>query len=241
MSTHPVVSRAAWLAARTALLAREKEFSKARDEISRQRRELPWVQVDKEYVFETPDGPQTLEDLFAGRNQLFVYHFMFGPGWEKGCTGCSFLCDHVDAARQHFERHDVKFVAVSRAPLAEFTPFKERMGWTFDWFSSFGSDFNYDYGVSFTPEQIERHEMVYNYRPEPEYQCPEQPGLSAFYKDEDGTIFHTYSTYARGLDILVGAYNFLDLAPLGRNETGAMSWVRLHDEYEAPEPVGAHH
>lgn len=232
MTPHTVVSQEEWLAARKALLAREKEFSKARDEMSRLRRELPWVQVDKTYVFATPDGPKTLSDLFEGRSQLITYHFMFGPGWEEGCTGCSFLSDHVDAARQHFEHHDVKYVAVSRAPLAEFTPFKARMGWTFDWVSSAGSDFNYDYGVSFTPEQIERHEMVYNYRPEPEYRCQEQPGLSVFYKGAAGTIYHTYSTYARGLDTLVGAYNFLDLTPKGRNESGPMDWMRFHDEYE---------
>src|SRR5947209_5614857 len=179
---HKVVSQQEWLEARKELLAKEKEWTRAKDELSRQRRELPWVKVDKQYVFEGPGGKQTLADLFDGRSQLLLYHFMFGPGWEEGCSGCSFVSDHVDCARQHFEHHDVKYVAVSRAPWQEFQAFKKRMGWTFDWVSSAGSDFNYDYAVSFRPEDFEKGPVFLNYAMQ-KVSGEEQPGLSVFYKD----------------------------------------------------------
>ena len=231
LTNHPVVSRDAWLAAHKELLAREKALTRERDALCAARRELPWVKVDKAYVFEGPDGPATLADLFDGRRQLIVYHFMFGPGWEEGCPGCSFLCDHVDAARRHFEHGGASFAAVSRAPLAEFTPFKQRMGWNFAWVSSAGSDFNFDFGVSFTPEQVASGKVHYNYGViEPWGE--EAHGTSVFYKDEAGGIFHTYSSYARGCEQTAGALMFLDLVPLGRNEESTMSWVRHHDRYE---------
>ena len=230
---HPrVVSEAEWLVARKDLLTREKEFTRLRDEMSRHRRELPWVKVEKEYVFDGPDGKKTLADLFEGRSQLIVYHFMFGPGWEEGCKSCSYLADHFDGANWHLPHRDVTFVIVSRAPLPELQPFKKRMGWRFKWVSSYGSDFNFDYHVSFTKEEEKKNEVYHNYGTR-EFISDELPGLSVFYKDENGDVFHTYSTYARGLDILVGAYNFLDLVPTGRDENpeSTMDWVRRHDEY----------
>jgi len=214
----------------TALLKKEKEFTRARDAMSALRRDLPWVKVDTEYVFESPEGPVSLSELFKGRSQLIVYHFMFAPGWDEGCSGCSFVSDHVDGARQHFEHHDVAFAAVSRAPLADFEAFKKRMGWTFTWVSSNGNNFNYDYGVSFRREDLDKGPVMYNFTVQ-KLNSEEQPGLTVFTKDEDGTIYRTYSTYERGLDMLVGAYNYLDLTPQGRNETGPMSWMCLHDEY----------
>ncbi|MGF1657599.1 MAG: DUF899 domain-containing protein [Verrucomicrobiales bacterium] len=231
LDNHPVVTPGEWLAARRELLAEEKLVLKQLDAISAKRRALPWVAVRENYRFEGPDGAATLADLFRGRSQLIVYHFMFGPGWKEGCDGCSFFSDHVDGARQHFENNDVAFSAVSRAPLAEFLPFKKRMGWTFPWVSSHGSNFNFDFGVSFTPEQVVSGNVGYNYGTTP-YANDELHGLSVFYKKSDSSIYHTYSTYARGVDILAGALQFLDLVPKGRNETDTMSWLRHHDKYE---------
>jgi len=233
MEDREIVSEADWLVARKDLLTREKEFTRQRDALSAARRSLPWVRIDKKYVFGGPKGKETLADLFDGRSQLIVYHFMFGPGWEEGCKSCSYLADHFDGANYHLPHRDVTFVAVSRAPLSEFAPYKKRMGWHFKWVSSHGSDFNFDYHVSFTKEEEKKNKVYYNYT-EGEFISDELPGLSVFYKDEDGNIFHTYSTYARGLDQLVGAYNFLDLVPRGRDEDpeSTMSWVRRHDEYE---------
>lgn len=229
-----VVSREEWIAARKQHLIREKAFTRQRDQLSAERRALPWVRVDQPYLFDGPEGQQTLAELFAGRSQLVIYHFMFGPGWEEGCRGCSFLADHIDGANLHLAHHDVSLVVVSHAPWREFQAFKKRMGWRFKWVSSHGSDFNYDYQVSATPNQIAAGKVIYNYEAS---QDPgeEMPGLSLFYKDAAGDIFHTYSAYARGLDLLVGAYNYLDLTPKGRNETEIMDWVRHHDRYdEAP-------
>jgi predicted dithiol-disulfide oxidoreductase (DUF899 family) len=234
---HRVVSQQDWLAARRQLLRREKEFTRLRDQLSAERRELPWVRVEKDYVFDGPDGKETLADLFDGRSQLMVYHFMFGPGWEQGCPSCSFLSDHIDGANWHLPQRDVTLLAVSRAPLSEIEDFRRRMGWRFKWVSSYGSDFNYDFHVSFTKEELAKGKVDYNYDLVEGYD--ELPGLSVFYKDPSGAIFHTYSAYARGLDMLVGAYNYLDLAPKGRDEAAlpwTMAWVRHHDRY-ATEPA----
>ncbi len=231
LETHSVVSRENWLAARKELLAEEKQALKHLDAISAKRRALPWVHLQKDYVFESQDGPVSLADLFRGRSQLIIYHFMFGPGWEEGCDGCSFLSDHVDGARQHFEHNDVAFAAISRAPLAEFLPFKKRMGWKFPWVSSYGSTFNFDFGVSSTPAQVASGNVGYNYGTTP-YAHDELHGLSVFYKRKDGSIYHTYSTYARGVETLVSTLQFLDLVPKGRNESRTMSWIRLHDKYD---------
>jgi predicted dithiol-disulfide oxidoreductase (DUF899 family) len=233
MEPHKIASHDEWLAARKTYLAEEKAFSKARDALARKRRELPWEKVDKNYVFDTVSGKRTLADLFGGKSQLMVYHFMLGPGWEAGCPNCSYLADHFDGAVIHLARRDVTFLVVSRAPLPEIEKFKTRMGWKFKWESSFGSDFNFDYQVSFTPEQ-KKGLVEYNYE-RTEFPSEEAPGLSAFYKDATGRVFHTYSSYGRGLDILVGTYNILDLAPKGRDEDGlgwSMAWVRHHDKYE---------
>jgi predicted dithiol-disulfide oxidoreductase (DUF899 family) len=229
-----IVSEAEWLVARKDLLTREKEFTRQRDALSAARRQLPMVRIDKEYVFEGPKGRETLSDLFESRRQLIVYHFMFGPGWEEGCKSCSYLADHFDGANWHLPHRDVTFVAISRAPLSELAPYKKRMGWRFKWLSSHGSDFNFDYHVSATEEEEAQEKMFYNYEVN-DFLGDEMPGLSVFYKDKDSQIFHTYSTYARGLDQLVGAYNFLDLVPKGRNENpeSTMDWVRRHDQYDA--------
>jgi predicted dithiol-disulfide oxidoreductase (DUF899 family) len=234
MQPHKIVSDTEWLAARKALLAREKEFTRARDQLSRQRRELPWVKVAKTYVFDGPRGKETLADLFGGRSQLLVYHFMLGPDWEEGCKSCSFLADHFDGAAVHLAHRDVTLLAVSRAPLQQIDAFKRRMGWRFKWVSSFANDFNHDYHVSFSKDEMARGGIYYNYAIS-EFPSEEAPGASVFYKDADGRIFHTYSAYARGLDILIGAYNYLDLVPKGRDEEGlpfTMSWVRHHDRYD---------
>jgi len=228
-----VVSQAEWLVARKDLLTREKELTRLRDEVSRHRRELPWVKVDKEYVFEGPNGRETLAELFDGRSQLIVYHFMLGSGWEEGCKSCSYLADHFDGANWHLPHRDVSFSVISRAPLPKLEAYKKRMDWRFKWLSSYGNDFNFDYHVSFTKENEKKNEAYYNYG-KGEFITDELPGLSVFSKDENGEVFHTYSTYARGLDILVGAYNFLDLVPKGRDEDHldfTMEWVRRHDEY----------
>lgn len=232
--THPkAVSHEQWLAARKDLLAKEKEFTRLRDELSKKRRELPWEKVEKEYVFAGPSGKETLVDLFAGRSELIIYHFMFGPGWKEGCPSCSYLADHFDGPAIHLANRDLTLTVVSRAPIEEIEAFKNRMGWQFHWASSFGSDFNYDYHVSFTPEERAKGKVQYNYDLV-EFPSEEGPGLSVFSKDADGNIFHTYSTFARGLDQLVGAYTFLDLVPKGRDEGGlahTMAWVRHHDKY----------
>lgn len=228
-----VVSQAEWLAARKEHLTKEKEFTQLRDELSRQRRELPWEKVEKEYVFERPNGQVTLAGLFETRSQLIVYHFMLGPGWKEGCKSCSFLADHFDGAAVHLAHRDVTLAVVSRATMPEIDAFRKRMGWRFKWVSSFGNDFNYDYHVSFTKDEIATGQVYYNYSMG-KADGEEGPGASVFYKNGHGDIFHTYSAYARGLDILVGAYNFLDLAPKGRDEDGlafTMAWVRHHDRY----------
>lgn len=234
MPNPKVVSREEWLEARKALLAKERALSRQRDELARHRRELPSVRIEKGYVFEGPDGRASLADLFGARSQLIVYHFMFGPGWAQGCPSCSYLSDHVDGALPHLAARDVSFVAVSRAPLAQIQAFQQRMGWRFRWVSSHGNDFNYDFHVSSTAEERARGRMAYNYG-EMEFSGEELPGASAFYKDTQGSVFHTYSSYARGLDLMIGAYNWLDIAPKGRDEDGlkhTMSWVRHHDKYD---------
>jgi predicted dithiol-disulfide oxidoreductase (DUF899 family) len=229
---HPVVSPEDWLVARKAFLAKEKEFTRLRDELNRQRRELPWVKVDKTYTFDGPDGRQTLAELFGKQSQLLVYHFMFDPDWDEGCPHCSFWAEHFDGAGVHLNQRDAAFVAISRAPLAKITPFKQRMGWKFKWLSSFGSDFNYDYYASFTPEQLRTGTATFNYS-KGDPGMPDREGISVFYKDEAGTVYHTYSSYARGIDLLNGMYNFIDLTPKGRDEDpeDAQSWVRYHDRY----------
>ncbi|MGD0940476.1 MAG: thioredoxin family protein [Terracidiphilus sp.] len=227
------VSHEEWLEARKKFLVKEKEFTRLRDDLSRQRRELPSERVEKDYVFDGPNGKVTLADLFDGRGQLIIYHFMFGPGWKEGCPSCSYLADHFDGPSIHLAHRDVTLAVISRAPYNEIAAFKQRMGWKFPWVSSNASDFNYDYHVSFTPEERAKGTVSYNYT-EMSFPSEEGPGLSAFFKDASGQIFHTYSSYARGLDILVGAYNFLDHAPKGRDEDGlgfSMAWVRHHDKY----------
>ncbi len=239
---HPkVVLPAEWVAARKELLKKEKEFSRLRDQLSQQRRELPWEQVEKSYVFDGPKGKETLADLFGGRSQLIVYHFMLGPGWAEGCPSCSFISDHIDGSVPHLAARDVRLAVVSRAPLAEVEAFKKRMGWRFHWVSSNSSDFNYDYQVSMTKEESEKGEVYYNYSMQ-KFPSEERPGTSVFYKDAAGNIFHTYSSYGRGLDILIGAYNWLDIAPKGRDEEGlkhTMAWVRHHDKYDEGYKVDA--
>jgi len=228
---HPVVSHEDWISASQKLLEAEKALTRHRDEVNQLRLNNPWELVEKEYTFKGPEGTMTLADLFDGRSQLIIYHFMFGPGWEEGCSGCSFVCDHIDAARQHFEHHDVSIAAVSRAPWNEFEPFKHRMGWTFRWVSSAENDFNYDFGASFRRSDLDAGSVFYNFKMQ-KLNGDEQPGLSSFFKDSDGKIYHSYSSYERGLDLLVGAYNWLDVAPLGRNETQGMDWMTFHDRYE---------
>ncbi len=235
MKDHPVVSRDTWLEARQAYLVKEKEFTRLRDELSRQRRELPWVKVDKAYIFHGPNGPESLSELFDGRSQLLVYHFMYGPDWEEGCPSCSFWADHFDSMTIHLNHRDVTMLAVSRGPLDQLDAYKRRMGWTFKWVSSCATDFNFDYHVSFTPQEIETGERYYNYQQGSQFPAPEAPGVSVFYKDETGAIFHTYSCYARGLDMLNSTYQHLDLVPKGRDEADLpypMAWVRRHDSYD---------
>jgi predicted dithiol-disulfide oxidoreductase (DUF899 family) len=233
---HAVVSRERWVAERKALLAREKAFSRLRDELARERRALPWVRIDKHYAFDTPEGRRTLAELFEGRRQLLVQHFMFAPGWEQGCPSCSFMADHHDGARLHLAQRDVTLLVVSRAPLAEIERFRARMGWQFKWVSSFGTDFNRDFGVTFTAQdRAEGHgEVYYNYAMRP-FPPEEGPGVSTFVKDAAGDVFHTYSTYGRGVEVMMGTYELLDLMPRGRDEQGlsyTMEWVRHHDRYE---------
>jgi len=230
---HEIVSRKEWLAARKALLSLEKEETKLRDKVRAERLALPWVKVDKAYTFDTPEGRKSLADLFDGRSQLVVYHFMYGPDWEAGCPGCSFLADHIDGMLPHLNHHDVTMIAVSRAPLEKLMAYRRRMGWKFPWVSSHGSDFNFDYHVSFTKEELASGKVMYNYRETPSEDAHDElPGLSAFFKDEDGTVYHTYSDYARGGEELLGTLMVLDRAPKGRNETGTLSFVKRKDEYE---------
>ncbi|WP_407167550.1 DUF899 domain-containing protein [Bradyrhizobium sp. ORS 111] len=234
MHQHKIVSRNEWIEARKALMAGEKELTQAREALSRQRRELPWVKVDKDYVFDGPDGKITLGDLFRGRPQLVVQHVMFAPEWDAACKSCSFWADGYERMVPHLAARDTTMVAISRAPVAKLEAFKKRMGWTFDWVSSGNNDFNYDYGVSFTREQMDRGEAQYNFGTTPPY-GDEVPGISVFYRDETGEVFHTYSTFARGLDMMNAAYHYLDLTPLGRHEEGLpypMDWVRLRDQYQ---------
>ena len=234
MQPHKIVSREEWTAARKALLAHEKQLTRARDQLSAERRELPWVRVENNYVFDGPNGKETLADLFGGKSQLIVYHFMLGPDWEAGCPSCSLLADHFDGAVIHLAQRDVTFVVASRAPLPQIEKFKTRMGWHFKWVSSFGNDFNFDYHVSATPEEKASGKAMYNYEMTT-FPSEERPGASVFCKNEDGEIFHTYSSYGRGLDMLIGTYHMLDLAPKGRDEAGlawSMAWVRHHDRYE---------
>lgn len=233
MQPKKVVSREEWLEARKALLIKEKEFTRARDAISAARRDMPWEPVEEDYAFEGPDGSRSLSDLFDGREQLMIYHFMMGPGWEAGCPSCSFLADHFEPAIVHLAARDVTLVAVSRAPFAEIEAFRRRMGWTFGWLSSAGSSFNRDYGVSFSPEEIEGGEVWYNYG-RTAFPMTEAPGLSVFARGDRGEIYHAYSTYGRGLDTFITAYHFLDHAPKGRDEQGLaypMEWVRHRDRY----------
>jgi predicted dithiol-disulfide oxidoreductase (DUF899 family) len=229
-----LVSREQWLAERKSLLAREKELTRLRDQVARERRALPWVRVEKEYVFDAPEGRRSLADLFAGRSQLLVQHFMFGPGWEQGCPSCSFMADHIDGMNVHLAHRDVTLVVVSRAPLAEIERFRRRMGWQFHWVSSHGSEFNHDFRVSFTPEEVSKGAVPYNYTTQA-FPSEEAPGLSVFLRDGGGAVFHTYSTYGRGVEAMMGTYNLLDLMPKGRDEHNpdyAMDWVRHHDRYE---------
>jgi predicted dithiol-disulfide oxidoreductase (DUF899 family) len=230
-----VVSRLEWLDARQQLLAREKGLTREYDAVAAARRALPWVKVEKEYIFDGPEGKVSLADLFQNRSQLIVRHFMFAPGWGEGCVGCSFLADHADGARIHLEQHDVSFVAVSRAPYPEIAAFQHRMGWQFRWVSSYVSDFNYDYHVSFRSEELASGKVYHNFELR-EAVSEERAGNSVFYQDSDGIVFHTYSAYGRGDELLVGAYMYLDLTPKGRNETGRgnlTDWVRHHDRYSA--------
>ena len=234
---HQVVSRAEWLARRKALLVKEKESTRLRDQLAAERRELPWVKVEKAYSFDTPTRRKSLADLFDGRSQLVIYHFMFGPDCQEGCPSCSFVSDHLDGARTHLAARDATLTMISRAPLAKIEAFRKRMGWRFKWVSSHGTSFNADFGVYFTPEEMARGKVDYNYTLQ-EFPSAEAPGLSVFYKDAAGDIYHTYSTYGRGLDILVGAYMVLDLVPKGRDEDQlafSMAWVRHHDRYGTDE------
>jgi predicted dithiol-disulfide oxidoreductase (DUF899 family) len=230
---HKVVPHAEWISARKELLSKEKEFTRLRDELSRQRRELPWEKVEKKYVFEGPNGKGTLGDLFGGCSQLIVYHFMLGPEWKEGCPSCSFLADHFGGSIVHLAARDVAFAVVSRAPLPEIEAFKKRMDWQFKWVSSFGTDFNFDFQVSAMKDEIGKGEVYYNYELT-DFPSEERPGASVFHKNENGQLFHTYSTYGRGLDLFIGAYNWIDITPTGRNEEGLshpMAWVRHHDRY----------
>lgn len=235
MSTthHPIVSRAEWLAARKQLLTQEKQLSHDRDRLAEQRRNLPWVQVTERYELEGPDGKTTLAELFDGRSQLVIYHFMFGPDWKAGCKSCSFWADGFDGIAEHLKHRDVSFAAISRGPLAALSAFAARLGWRFRWYSSENTTFNHDYNVSFTEQELATGDATYNFGTETP-RGTESPGISVFYKDPAGTIFHTYSCYSRGLDMMNLAYQFLDLVPKGRDEAGLsfpMAWVRHRDSY----------
>jgi predicted dithiol-disulfide oxidoreductase (DUF899 family) len=232
MTTHTTATREDWLTARKALLAREREMTHALDRLRAERRALPWVKLDKDYVFDGPDGQRSLSDLFGARSQLAVYHFMLTPGSDHQCAGCSFIADHIDAARRHFEHADLAFAAISRAPLARIEQVKQRMGWTFPWLSAHDSDFNYDFGVSFRKDDIAAGRALYNFGVTTIKESEDMHGISVFAKDASGQVHHTYSTYHRGDEMTMGAFMWLDLAPKGRNEAdGIMSWIKLHDEY----------
>jgi predicted dithiol-disulfide oxidoreductase (DUF899 family) len=239
IENHTVVSPEKWLAARREFLREEKEFSKLRDRLAGRRRELPWVRVEKEYLFESPNGRVSLADMFEGRSQLIVYHYMLAPGWEDGCRGCSFVSDHFDGAIPHINAKDISFTAVSSATLPEIGRFKDRMGWDFNWVSSNGTSFNRDFKVSFTPEEVESGKADYNFGTR-KVGMEEMPGISVFARGSDGAVYHTYSSYSRGLDALIGAYTLIDLTPTGRNEDpdAPMNWVRLHDRYDHVEVAG---
>jgi predicted dithiol-disulfide oxidoreductase (DUF899 family) len=233
ISGHPIVSPEEWLLLRKELLRKEKELTRLRDQLNAERRGLPWVQVEKNYVFEAPGGKVTLADLFAGRSQLVIYHFMFGPDWKEGCPSCSFTSDHIDGTLAHLAARDVTIAMVSRAPLDKIEAFKRRMGWRFKWVSSYGSDFNTDFHVSFSKAEMAQGKVNYNYTMQ-EFPSEEAPGISVFYKDTVGDVFHTYSTYGRGVEPLVGTYMILDMVPKGRDEDRlgfTMEWVRHHDRY----------
>ncbi len=233
MKNPNITDRNTWLTARRALLDEEKALLRSRDALSAKRRELPWVLVDEPYAFETPGGTKSLAELFADKNQLIVQHFMMGEGWEQGCPSCSFWADGFDGTTAHLAERDAAFVCVSNAPLAQINAYKKRMGWRFDWFSSHGSTFNFDYQASFTPEEMKKGAMYYNFR-QTSFPASEAPGVSIFAKDADGKVYHTYSTYARGLDNLNVAYQLLDLLPKGRDEAELphpMAWVKRHDQY----------
>lgn len=237
LSRHPIVSHEQWLAKRKELLRKEKELTQLQDHVAAERRDLPWEHVDKNYVFDGPGGKVTLVELFAGRSQLAIYHFMFGPDWQEGCPSCSYVADHINATLPHLAARDVTVAVVSRAPLAKIEPFKKRLGWRFNWVSSNSSDFNADYHVSFTKEQMAQGKVDYNYTLQ-EFPSEEAPGLSVFYKNAAGEIFHTYSSFGRGLETLLGTYMMLDRMPKGRDEEHldfSMAWVRYHDRYEGNE------
>ncbi len=241
MTTHIIATRDKWLEARLDLLAAEKDLTRRSDEVAQLRQRLPWVRVGKNYIFEGPNGRETLADLFDGRSQLIVQQFMLAPGWEQGCKSCSFMADHTDGMTVHLAHCDVTMVAISRAPLAEIECFRRRMGWQFKWVSSYGTDFNYDFGVSFTPGEVAMGKLNYNYGQWP-LSGEEWPGISVFAKDEAGDVFHTYSTYGRGVEVMMGTYPMLDLAPKGRDEAEGpykMDWVRHHDRYEPQRPAKA--
>lgn len=231
---HTIGTRKDWMKARLELLQAEKELTRQSDALAAKRQALPWVKVDKDYTFDTPTGRRTLAELFDGRGQLLVQHFMLGPDWQQGCPSCSFMADHTDGMTIHLAHRDVTMIAVSRAPLPEIERFRKRMGWQFPWVSSHGSDFNYDFAVSFTPDQVAKGEVIYNFGKWP-YPYEELPGISAFIKDNSGAVFHTYSTYGRGVEVMMGTYHMLDLMPKGRDERNVeykMEWVRHHDRYE---------
>ena len=229
--SHPIVSRDEWLAARKAHLRNEKALTRLRDLVAAERRALPWVRVEKDYVFDTSEGTKTLAELFGHCSQLIIHHFMFAPDWDAGCPSCSLEADHAEGAIIHLQNHDVSYVRVSRAPLEKIQAYRRRMGWTATWVSSHGSDFNYDFQVSFTKDQLAAGNVPYNYGMVEGYD--ELPGLSVFYKDEQDAVFHTYSSYARGNEEVIGAFIYLDITPKGRNEKEIMDWVRRHDEYDA--------
>lgn len=235
LPAHKVVSRDEWQQARIALLKREKELTRMRERLSDERRDLPWVKLDHDYVFDGPDGPESLSDQFDGYSQLLIYHFMFAPEWSQGCKSCSLFADHYDPSIIHLNHRDVTMVTVSRAPIEKLQDFRQRMGWNFKWVSSNNNDFNRDFGVYFTPQELNSGLSVYNYVSQP-YPITDLPGLSVFCRDESGAIYHTYSTYARGLDGFLNVYNFLDLVPKGRDEADqpGMAWVRHHDRYGVP-------
>ncbi len=234
MEASKIVSHEEWVTARKSFLEKEKEFTRARDALARELRTLPWERVEKSYVFDGPDGKESLSDLFDGRSQLIVYHFMYGPDWDEGCKSCSYITDHFNPAIVHLNHRDVSMVAISRAPFPILAAFRRRMGWTMKWLSSFENDFNRDFHVSFTQEEIDRGDAYYNYEPGG-FSSTEGPGVSVFYRDSGGDIFHTYSAYQRGLDRFITAYHYLDIVPKGRDEDDfqyTMDWLRLHDAYD---------